>query len=53
MRKRKCLYVGYFFAFFSDGTMGHNDGVGYIGETSKEEVKELYLALKKYFENKE
>ena len=51
-KERKELYCGNYLSLFSDGTFGHCDGVGFVGVSSKKEVKELYKALKKYYENK-
>jgi len=47
--KRKCLYEGYYIRLYSDGTIGISDGVGYSGSMEKEEVKELYEALKNLY----
>ncbi len=47
---RDKLYENDNMALFDDGTIGMSDGVGFIGSLNLEEVKELYEALKKYFE---
>jgi len=43
------LFEGNYFAFFSDGTFGHSDGVGYVGETPAEEVLSLYRIMQKVY----
>lgn len=40
-------------AFYNDGTMSVSDGVGYVGELSTEETKELYETMKKFYETNE
>lgn len=49
----KQIYNNDYMALFSNGTLGFSDGVGYIGTLTVEETKELYQALKKFFEAKE
>lgn len=43
---------GTYYSLFSDGTIGISDGVGYTTTLSKKEVYELYLEMKKLFEDK-
>lgn len=49
--KVKLVWEGTYFSLFSDGTLGCSDGVGYVGEVSKDEVEDLYKELKKLFES--
>lgn len=50
MSTLKSLYTADNLTLFSDGTIGMDDGIGYLGTMGTDEVKELYLALKTYFE---
>lgn len=45
----KELYNNNYMSLFDDGTIWLSDWVGYIDTLEKEEVKELYRALKKIF----
>ncbi len=49
----KEIFEGDYYSLFEDGTLGINDGVGYVDTIEREEVYNLYLALKKYFENEQ
>jgi hypothetical protein len=47
----KSLWDGDFIGFNDDGSIGVSDGVGYVGE--ERDVKGLYEAMKKYFEDRD
>lgn len=51
--ERTPLFDSFYFALWEDGTFGHSDGVGFCGETSAEEVYELYKVLKIFYAGKE
>lgn len=50
MTERKLLYSDFYFGLWSDGELAISDGMGYVGSLTEDETKELYLALKGYFE---
>lgn len=50
---RKLLHTDSYLGFWSDGELAISDGVGYVDSLTKDETKELYLALKDYFEFEE
>lgn len=47
--ERYVLWVGSYLALWSDGTLTHDDGFEYVGETDAETVKSLYEAMKMCF----
>ncbi len=49
MSARRVLFESEYFAFFEDGTFGHSDGVGYIGETEADDVRKLYEVMQEFF----
>ena len=53
MTKQIILYDSAYFSMFDDGTFGHSDGVGYVGETDADEVRALYEVMKVFFENRQ
>jgi hypothetical protein len=46
----KILFDDDYISLFDDGSIGISDGVGYVGQVR--DVNGLYIALKKYFEDK-
>lgn len=47
---RTTIYSWGYGSLFSDGTIGCSDGVGFLDEMSRDEVRELYQALKTVFD---
>ena len=45
----KTIYSNDYFSIFKDGRMGISDGVGYIGSLEADEVKLIYEALRKLY----
>jgi hypothetical protein len=48
-KEKKSLWENSYLVLFSDGSLGISDGVGYVDTMEVEEVRELYMALEKYF----
>ena len=38
-------------AFWDNGTLTFNDGVGYVGEEKETETHRLYVAMKQFYKN--
>ncbi len=49
MKESVQIYANNYMALYDDGTLGISDGIGYLATLSKEETKELALALARYF----
>ena len=49
-KERHEIFSNNYMSLFSDGTIGLNDGVGYVDTLNESEVLELYAALKKFVE---
>ena len=48
--EKTVLHNTYCTSFFSDGTIGISDGVGYLTTLEEDEVRSMYNSMKKYFE---
>lgn len=48
-KEKKSLWENSYLVLFSDGSLGISDGAGYVDTMEVEEVKELYMAIEKYF----
>lgn len=52
-KAREEVWQGDFLTLWSDGTLSHDDGVGYLGETSLEDTRALYQRMKELFEGED
>jgi len=50
-KTKKEVYATDYMTLFDDGTIGLDDGVGYLDTLDKEKVFKLYMALKKLIED--